>query len=64
LNESCDGLKVVFERANRMEAKDSSPLRFNAATTLTSPNGNLTVSGGSEDAITVGSGAKPLILVQ
>ncbi len=57
LNESCDGLKVVFERANRMEAKDSSPLRFNAATTLTSPNGNLTVSGGSEDAITVGSGA-------
>ena len=58
LNESCAGLTVVFEGGNRMEAEDSSPLRFNAATTLTSPNGNLTVSGGSEDAITVGSGAK------
>ncbi len=57
LNESCAGLTVVFEGGNRMEAEDSSPLRFNAATTITSPNGYVTVSGGSEDAITVGSGA-------
>ena len=45
-NDTCRGLKVVFVKANRMEASDSSPLRFNAATTMTSPNGNVSVSGG------------------
>ncbi|MBO7609937.1 MAG: hypothetical protein J6S96_07030 [Muribaculaceae bacterium] len=52
-NDTCSGLKIVFVHANRLEAKDSSPVRLNANTTITSPNGYVSVIGENEDAITV-----------
>ena len=61
LNESCDGLTVIFKSSCYLKAADSSPLRFNANTTLKSKNGYQSdttyVYGVDEDAITVGSGA-------
>ncbi|MBP5257524.1 MAG: hypothetical protein J6Z41_02125 [Prevotella sp.] len=63
LNESCDGLTVVFDGRCYFKAEDSSPLRFNANTTLNGinrPEGvacPVEVIGGDEDAVTVGSGA-------
>ena len=61
LNESCDGLTVIFKSQCYLKAADSSPLRFNANTTLKSKNGYQSdttyVYGVDEDAITVGSGA-------
>ena len=61
LNDGCDGLTVIFKSQCYLKAADSSPLRFNANTTLKSKNGYQSdttyVYGVDEDAITVGSGA-------
>lgn len=58
LNESCANLIIVFEGRNELEALDASPVRLNANTTIKSPNGNALFYGGSEDALTVGNGAR------
>ena len=62
LNESCDGLTIVFEESNNLSAKDASPVRLNANTTITSASGmygfEQIIRGGEEDALTVGNGAK------
>ena len=57
LNESCTNLIIVFEGHNWLEASDSSPVRLNANTTIKSPNGYVFIYGGTEDALTIGSGA-------
>ena len=56
------GLTVILKETNYLQALNSSPLRFNANTTLkcvAASNGvnDHMIVGGSEDAITVGSGA-------
>ena len=56
-NKSCEGLTIVFVKSNKMEAADSSPLRFNVNTTITSPSGHVSVYGGSENALTVAQSA-------
>ena len=57
LNEDVDGLKIVFLGKNELSAEDSSPVRLNNNTTITVPEGGeLRVSGGDEDGITVGNG--------
>ena len=62
LNESCDGLTIVFEERNALWAKDASPVRLNANTTITSASGmygyEQEIVGGEEDALTVGNAAK------
>ena len=62
LNESCDGLTIVFENENYLTARDASPIRLNANTTIksaTGKNGEMQKIYGSidEDAITIGNGA-------
>ena len=61
LNESCDGLTIVFEDACWLKAADASPLRFNANTTIKCLQGTESdttfVYGVDEDAITVANGA-------
>ena len=61
LNDGIGGLTVILKGRNYLKAADSSPLRFNAKTTLKSEmanNSNLSeIIGGSEDAITVGNNA-------
>lgn len=65
LNESCDGLTIVFEDTNFLYARDASPIRLNANTTIKSASGKegftQKIQGGNEDAITVGNGATLLI---
>jgi len=57
LNEDVDGLKIVFIGKNLLKAEDSSPVRLNNNTTITTQDSNQTeIIGGSEDAITVGDG--------
>ena len=63
LNESCDGLTINFEIANRLEAVDASPVRLNANTTITSTEGLYGehyhfIKGRYEDAITISNGAQ------
>ena len=55
LNESCDGLTVHLTSYCELKATNSSPLRFNANTTLTGTSALL--RGNYEDVITVGNGA-------
>ena len=66
LNDGVAGLKVVLRGQNYLKAENSSPVRFNANTTLTSTyNGTKERSwiiGDEEDALTVGSGATLTIL--
>ena len=61
LNDGISDLTVILKGRNYLKAADSSPLRFNAKTTLKSEmanNSNLSeIIGGSEDAITVGNNA-------
>jgi len=65
LNESCDGLTIVFEDTNFLYARDASPIRLNANTTIKSASGKegftQKIQGGNEGAITVGNGATLLI---
>ena len=57
LNNDVDGLKIVFIGKNLLKAEDSSPVRLNNNTTITTQDSNQTeIIGGSEDAITVGDG--------
>ena len=62
LNESCNGLTIVFEEKNELWAINSSPVRLNANTTITSSSGiygeQQYIRGGYEDALTVGNEAK------
>ena len=63
LNESCDGLTINFEIANRLEAVNASPVRLNANTTITSTEGLYGehyhfIKGRYEDAITISNGAQ------
>ena len=58
LNESCDGLTVIFKSACTLEAEDSSPVRLNANTTLKSVDFCcVDIYGGNEDGLTIGNGA-------
>lgn len=61
LNDGISDLTVILKGRNYLKAADSSPLRFNANTTLKcemANNSNLSeIIGGSEDAITVGNNA-------
>ena len=58
LNESCDGLTVIFKSACSLEAEDSSPVRLNANTTLKSVDFcDVYIHGGNEDGLTIGNGA-------
>ena len=65
LNESCDGLTIVFEDTNYLSALAASPIRLNANTTIKCASGRYgdtqKIYGGVEDAITVGNGATLLI---
>ncbi len=65
LNESCDGLTIVFEDTNYLSARAASPIRLNANTTIKCASGRYgdsqRIYGGVEDAITVGNGATLLI---
>ena len=65
LNESCDGLTIVFELTNYLFAKDASPIRINANTTIKCADGKegdlQKIYGGYEDAITIGNGATLLL---
>ena len=56
LNDTCNGLTIVCEMECILKAEDSSPVRLNANTTLKSDT-TVYITGGSEDAITVGKGA-------
>ena len=69
LNESCDGLTIVFEGGFNLSSQDASPIRLNANTTITSTKGlygrytdqyNMIWSWNS-DAITVSNGAQLVI---
>ena len=59
-NKSVSGLTVVLKGTNYLKATGASPVRFNAQTTLKCEayNGtkSTTIVGGSQDALTVGSG--------
>lgn len=61
LNKSVSGLTVVLKGINYLKATDASPVRFNAQTTLKCEYSNYIIGsriyGGSQDALTVGSGA-------
>ena len=58
LNESCDGLTVIFKSACSLDAEDSSPVRLNANTTLKSVDFCcVDIHGGNEDGLTIGNGA-------
>ncbi|MBQ7421144.1 MAG: hypothetical protein IJ722_03325 [Alloprevotella sp.] len=58
LNESCEGLTIVFRSHCYLQAKDASPVRLNASTTMKSvAYAKIEVWGGNEDGLTVGSGA-------
>ena len=58
LNESCDGLTVIFKSACSLDAEDSSPVRLNANTTLKSVDFcDVYIHGGNEDGLTIGNGA-------
>ena len=62
LNNDVDGLKIVFIGDNDLDTEDSSPVRLNNNTTITSLDGGKTgIYGDSEDAITIGEG-KTLII--
>lgn len=61
LNEDIDGLTVVLKGSNYFSAENSSPLRFNANTTLKCADGNSTIKGKYEGAITVGNSASLII---
>lgn len=61
LNESCEGLTIVFDGTCRLSARDASPVRLNASTTIT---GNIAdndllpeINGQKQDALTIGDGA-------
>ncbi len=70
LNESCDGLTIVFDDEFYLEAQDASPIRLNANTTITSTKGlygwydqsNLSlysfIWSRNSDAITISNGAQ------
>ena len=64
LNDGCVGLKIVLRGENFFYAKDSSPVRLNRNTTITSECVSLDkrmpfteIVGYNEDALTVGNGA-------
>ena len=64
LNDGCVGLKIVLRGENFFYAKDSSPVRLNRNTTITSECVSLDnkmpfteIVGYTEDALTVGNGA-------
>lgn len=61
LNESCDGLTIVFENMNFITGEDASPIRLNANTTIKCDEGKYgdqqKIYGNHEDAITIGNGA-------
>ena len=61
LNESCDGLTIVFEKYNYITGEDASPIRLNANTTIKCDEGKYgdpqKIYGNHEDAITIGNGA-------
>ena len=61
LNDGNPDLTIVLKGENYLYAKDASPVRLNGKTTVTCQlyNGinHTTIAGGSEDALTVGSGA-------
>ena len=62
LNESCDGLTIHFVGRSLLKADDSSPVRLNANTTITSEtlagsDNQVIIQGKDEDALTIGSGA-------
>ncbi|MBQ6191239.1 MAG: leucine-rich repeat domain-containing protein [Bacteroidaceae bacterium] len=61
LNESCDGLTIVFEHENFITGEDASPIRLNANTTIKCDEGKYgdqqKIYGNHEDAITIGNGA-------
>ena len=58
LNESCDGLTVIFKSACTLDAEDSSPVRLNANTTLKSVDFCcVDIYVGNEDGLTIGNGA-------
>ena len=65
LNESCDGLTIVFEKENFLSAQSASPVRLNANTTIKCASGRFgheqEIESGYEDAITVSNGATLLI---
>lgn len=61
LNEDIDGLTVILKGWNKFYAKNSSPLRFNANTTLKCADGKSTIEGKYEGAITVGNSASLII---
>ena len=61
LNDGNPDLTIVLKGENYLYARDASPVRLNGKTTITCQlyNGinHTTIAGGSEDALTVGSGA-------
>ena len=61
LNDGNPGLTIILKGENYLKAEDSSPVRLNANTVVKSEmvNGSdiTEIVGGSEDALTVGSGA-------
>ena len=64
LNDGCVGLKIVLRGENFFYATDSSPVRLNKNTTITSESVSLDkrmpfteIVGDKEDALTVGNGA-------
>ena len=66
LNESCDGLTIVFEGAFNLSSQDASPIRLNANTTITCTKGLYgqytdqynSIWSWNSDAITVSNGAQ------
>ena len=74
LNESCDGLTIVFDGNYKLSSEDASPIRLNANTTITSTKGlygyydqywsslYLSVCSRNSDAITISNGAQLVIL--
>ena len=61
LNESCEGLTVVLRRGNHLEARDASPVRLEASTTIIGDEVDgykyATIKGGSEGGMTIANGA-------
>ena len=70
LNESCDGLTIVFDGNFRLSSEDASPIRLNANTTITCTKGlygnydqsnsslYLSIWSRNSDAITISNGAQ------
>lgn len=69
LNESCDGLTIVFEGSFNLSSQDASPIRLNANTTITCTKGLYgqytdqynSIWSWNSDAITISNGAQLVI---